>query len=88
MGQRTSMKTIMNKPVHMTPEQAEAANLRSLTTPQPDDMGFIRRVCADLARGGISHAVVKTKYGFEVWRDSFGFKNAHDARNDIPPRIQ
>ena len=61
----------------VTPEQAEALGLRSLTRPyRPKQNAMSERVCADMERGGIPYALVRVKVdhtygsydGIEVWR--------------------
>lgn len=54
----------------MTPQAAEAAGYRALTTEYklPEQQWMLDRVLADMKHGGIDTILVATTRGPEVWR--------------------
>lgn len=54
----------------MTPQAAEAAGYRALTTEYklPEQQWMLDRVLADMRRGGIDTVIVTMARGPEVWR--------------------
>jgi|GEM_PF-1099973 len=65
------MKT---KPPRITEAQARKRKLRPLAGPYTEnEIHMIENLCADLRRGGIVHAVIKTGDTFEVWRTGIGW---------------
>jgi hypothetical protein len=54
----------------MTPQAAEAAGYRALTTEYkiPEEQWMMDRVLADMKRGGIDTVIVSMARGQEIWR--------------------
>ena len=54
----------------MTPQAAEAAGYRALTTEYkiPEEQWMMDRVLADMKRGGIDTVIVSMARGPEIWR--------------------
>ena len=63
----------MNEPI--TPTEAEARNLRPLTTTiSKREIWIAENILADMRRGGIDAAVVTVNGGSEVWRSNNGWR--------------
>jgi hypothetical protein len=61
----------------ITTTEAEGRNLRPLINPcNAAENWILENVCADMRRGGIDHAVVQVPGGLEVWRSTYGFREA------------
>ena len=58
----------------MTKTEATKRGLRPLAGPYgKGEYWMVESLCADLLRGGIVHAVIKTSKSFEVWRTASGW---------------
>ena len=58
----------------MTKKEAAKRGFRPLAGPYgKGEYWMVESLCADLLRGGIVHAVIKTSKSFEVWRTASGW---------------
>ena len=56
---------------------AEKKGLRPLAGPYSTQEDWMaQNVMCDMRRGGIEHAMVEVKGGFEVWRSNCGWRDA------------
>ena len=64
----------------ITKAQAQKRGLRPLSGPYSErEKWMIENICADLRRGDITHAVIKTENSFEVWRTGIGWRENEKA---------